>query len=135
MSAGADHCLHLNVEIVREIHAEAIRRFGGAQGVREQALLESAVAAPQASFAGHSPFHDLVEIAAAYLFYLCRNHPFVDGNKRAALGACLVFLRINGLEPQADGPEWEQLVLAVAATSIDREQTTQRLRRLLPQTR
>ncbi len=135
MNGGVGDCLHLSVDMVREIHAEAIRRFGGADGVRESALLESAVAAPQASFGGLSPFHDLAEVAAAYLFYLCRNHPFVDGNKRAALGACLVFLRINGLQPQADGPEWEQWVLAVAATTIDREQTTQKLRRLLPQTR
>ncbi len=135
MNGAVGDCLHLSVDMVREIHAEAIRRFGGADGVRESALLESAVAAPQASFGGLSPFHDLAEVAAAYLFYLCRNHPFVDGNKRAALGACLVFLRINGLQPQADGPEWEQWVLAVAATTIDREQTTQRLRRLLPQTR
>ena len=71
-------------------------------------------------------------MAAAYLFYLCRNHPFVDGNKRAALGACIVFLRLNGIEPKPDGPEWEELTLAVAAGAFDRETTTERLRRLLP---
>jgi death-on-curing protein len=71
-------------------------------------------------------------MAAAYLFYLCRNHPFIDGNKRAALGACLVFLRLNGLEPEADSTAWEELALAVAASEIDREGTTTRLRRLLP---
>lgn len=134
MNGDVGDCLHLSVDIVREIHDEAIRRFGGSAGIRESTLLESAVAAPQASFAGVSPFHDLAELAAAYLFYLCRNHPFVDGNKRAALGACLVFLRINGLEPRDDGPEWEQLVLEVAAGGIDREQTSERLRRLLPRT-
>jgi death-on-curing protein len=72
-----------------------------------------------------------VEIAAAYLFFLCRNHPFVDGNKRAALGACLVFLRLNGKTPQPDGPEWEELVLAVAGGQLDREQTAHRLRALV----
>jgi len=65
------------------------------------------------------------------LYYLCRNHPFIDGNKRAALGACIVFLRLNGVEPRPDGPEWEELVLAIAASSLDREQATIRLRELL----
>ena len=128
---SSDDCFHLTVEIVREIHVEAIARFGGSDGVRDLALLESAVGAPQASFGGKSPYADLVEIAAAYLYYLCRNHPFVDGNKRAALGACIVFLRLNGIEPPADGPEWEELTLAVAASEFDRDQTTARLRKLL----
>jgi death-on-curing protein len=123
------------VEIVREIHAEAIAKFGGSDGVRDMALLESAVGAPQASFGGKSPYDNLAEVAAAYLFYLCRNHPFIDGNKRAALGACLVFLRLNGIEPKADGPEWEELALAVAASAIDRDETTARLRKLLPKER
>ncbi|HWQ93046.1 MAG TPA: type II toxin-antitoxin system death-on-curing family toxin [Clostridia bacterium] len=120
------------MEIVREIHAEAITRFGGSDGVRDSALLESAVAAPQASFGGSSPYRDLAEVAAAYLYYLCRNHPFIDGNKRAALGSCIVFLRLNGVEPKPDGPEWEELVMAIASGSLDREQATIRLRELLP---
>src|SRR3989442_1151449 len=132
MSATPENCFHLSVDIVREIHAQAIARFGGSDGVREVALLESAVAAPQASFGGKSPYADLAEVAAAYLFYLCRNHPFIDGNKRAALGACIVFLRLNGIEPRADGPAWEALTLAVASSALDRAETTARLRKLLP---
>ena len=132
MKAMPEAPFHLTVEIVREIHAAAIQEFGGSAGVREPSLLESAVAAPQASIGGRSPYADLAEMAAAYLFYLCRNHPFIDGNKRAALGACLVFLRLNGLEPEADSTAWEELTLAVAASEIDREGTTTRLRRLLP---
>jgi death on curing protein len=132
MRATLENCFHLTVDIVREIHAAAIAKFGGSDGVRELALLESAVAAPQASFGGQSPYRDIAEVAAAYLFYLCKNHPFVDGNKRAALGACIVFLRLNGIEPKADGPEWEELTLAVAASAIDRDEATQRLRELLP---
>ena len=131
MKATPDNCFHLTVEIVREIHAEAIARFGGADGVREMALLESAVAAPQASFGGQSTYADLAEVAAAYLYYLCQNHPFVDGNKRTALGACVVFLRLNGVEPKADGPEWEVLTMAVAASAVDRDKTTGRLRRMI----
>ena len=130
MKATPENCFHLTVEIVREIHAEAIAKFGGSDGVRDVALLESAVAAPQASFGGKSPYRDVAEVAAAYLFYLCRNHPFMDGNKRAALGACIVFLRLNGVEPKADGPDWEALTLAVAASAIDRDETTKRLRKL-----
>ena len=131
MKATPDNCFHLTVEIVREIHAEAIARFGGADGVREMALLESAVAAPQASFGGQSTYADLADVAAAYLYYLCQNHPFIDGNKRTALGACLVFLRLNGIEPKADGPEWEELTMAVAASAVDRDETTARLRRMI----
>lgn len=131
MSVTPNNCFHLTVEMVREIHAEAIARFGGSDGVRDLPLLESAVAAPQASFGGQSPFTDVVEVAAAYLFYLCRNHPFLDGNKRAALGACIVFLRLNGLQPHADSEAWEELTLAVAASAIDRAETTRRLRQLV----
>lgn len=117
--------------MVVEIHSTAIARFGGAPGIRDAALLESAVAAPQATSGGESLYEDLIEIAAAYLFYLCCNHPFFDGNKRAALAACLVFLRLNGLELIADGQRWEDLTLGVAASCFDREQTTQRLRELV----
>jgi death-on-curing protein len=131
MSLTPENCFHLTVDIVREIHAAAIANFGGSDGLRDLALLESAVAAPQSSFGGQSPYRDLPELAAAYLFYLCRNHPFIDGNKRAALGACLVFLRLNGIEPAKDGPEWEQFTLDVASSALDREQTTARLRKLL----
>ncbi len=131
MSPTPDDCFHLSVEIVKEIHGEVIRLFGGSPGIRELSLLESAVAAPQASFGGKSVYADLPETASAYLFYLCRNHPFVDGNKRAALGACIVFLRLNGVEPHPDDISWEELTLDVAASRLDREQTTARLRALL----
>ncbi len=132
MSASPENCFHLAVEIVREIHAEAIARFGGSDGVRDSALLESAVAAPQASLKGRSPYRDMTEVAAACLYYLCRNYPFIDGNKLAALGSCIVFLRLNGIEPNRDGPEWEELVLAIASGKLDREQATIKLRELLP---
>jgi death on curing protein len=131
MSASPDDCFHLTVEIVREIHQESLQSYGGSDGIRELSLLESAISAPQAGFSGKSVYTDLPEVAAAYLFYLCRNHPFIDGNKRTALGACLVFLRINGLTPLPDEPRWEELTLDVAASRLDREQTTERLRTLL----
>lgn len=130
-SSSQDNCFHLTVDMVLEIHGEALARFGGSAGIRELALLESAVAAPQATFGGQSPYADLIEIAGAYLFYLCTNHPFIDGNKRAALGACLVFLRVNGLKPHGDSQAWTELTLAVAAHAMDRADTTEKLRLLV----
>ena len=109
---------------------------GGSSGLRDRALLESAIAAPQASFGGTPLIVDPLEIAASYLFYLCRNHPFFDGNKRTALASCLVFLQFNGLLPDRDLPSrnvdaWEALVLDVASSRIDRESTADRLKILL----
>ena len=131
MKPTPGNCFYLTVDMVREIHDQAIAGFGGSDGVRDLALLESAVAAPQATFGGRSPFKDMTEVAASYLFYLCRNHPFIDGNKRTALGACIVFLRLNGIEPRGDGPEWEALTTAIAASAIDRDEATKRLREIL----
>ena len=133
MSATPDDCFHLTIEIVREIHAEALKEFGGLNGIRDEGLLASAVFAPQSRFAGKSPYTDLIDVAAAYLFYLCRNHPFLDGNRRTAMGAAIVFLRLNGAEPAPDSEAWERLVLDVASSKLGREQTTQRLRKLVRQ--
>ncbi len=128
--------LHLDAQAVLAIHAEVLAAHGGTPGLRDRGLLESAAAAPQASFGGTPLISDPVEIAAAYLFYLCRNHAFLDGNKRIALAAALVFLSANGLLADPDRPsrridDWETLVLDVAASRIDREETTARLRKLL----
>lgn len=131
MKPTPEDCVHLTVEIVREIHEEALKNFGGAGGIRDEGLLASAVFAPQSSFGGKSPYSDIIEIAAAYLFYLCGNHPFFDGNKRTAMAAAIVFLRLNGVEPTPDSNDWEALMLDVAASKIDRKETTVRLRKLL----
>ena len=124
---------HLTVAAVEAIHTEVLAAHGGGDGIRSRALLESAVAAPQATIFGEPIFPDLVEIAAAYLFYLCSNHPFVDGNKRVALATCLVFLDANGILPDGVLPvePWEALVFDVAASRLDRAQTAHRLRELL----
>ena len=126
-----NNCIHLDLDIVREIHTEVIENFGGSAGIRDIALLESAIAAPQAGFSGKSVYHDIIEIAAAYLYYLCRNHPFLDGNKRTALGACIVFLRLNNMQTARDSSAWEELTLAVAASVLDRDELTERLRKLV----
>jgi death-on-curing protein len=124
------------VDAVKAIHAAVLAAHGGRKGIRQTALLESAVAAPQASFEGRRLLATRMEIAAAYLYYLCRNHPFVDGNKRTALASCLIFLEANGLLPDdnfrlRNADAWEALVIDVASSSIDRTQTTRRLRALL----
>jgi death on curing protein len=131
VSATPDDCIHLTVDIVKEIHKAVIDEFGGLPGVRDEALLSSAIAAPQATLGGQSPYADVVEIAAAYLYYLCRNHAFNDGNKRVAMASAIVFSRLNGLRLAPDSPEWETLMLDVASSRLDREQATARFRRLV----
>ena len=125
--------LHPTVEAVKAIHREVLQAHGGSAGIRDEGLLDSAVAAPQATMMGKPMFSQPVEVAAAYLFYLCRNHPFIDGNKRTALATCLVFLSENGYlsQEKLDVDAWEQLVLDVAASRIDREETTKRLGKVL----
>jgi death-on-curing protein len=124
---------HLTVSAVQAIHAEVLKAHGGSPGIRDLTLLESAVAAPQATMMGQPLITDPIEIAAAYLFYICGNHPFVDGNKRTALASALTFLAENNLLPEEVLPldDWENLVLDVAASRIDRETTTARLRKLV----
>ena len=125
--------LHPTVEAVKAIHREVLQAHGGSAGIRDEGLLDSAVAAPQATMMGKPMFREPLEVAAAYLFYLCRNHPFIDGNKRTALATCLVFLSENGYlsQEKLDVDVWEQLVLDVAASRIDREETTKRLGKVL----
>jgi death-on-curing protein len=135
MSATPDSCIHLTIDDVKEIHDLVIAEFGGSRGVRDEGLLHSAVAAAQATVGGESPFADLTEVAAAYLFYLCRNHSFVDGNKRTAMTAAIVFLRLNSVGVVPDSDKWEALILDVAASRVDRDAATQRLKALVARKR
>lgn len=126
---------HPTVEVVVAIHEVVLAAHGGATGLRSREFLESAVAAPQATMMGQPLIGDPIEIAAAYLFYLCSNHPFVDGNKRVALATCLVILSENGLLPNEDlaVDDWENLTLAVAAGMLGRDEIATTLRKLLEQ--
>mgnify|MGYP005858730389 CR=1 FL=1 len=87
----------LTLAEVIEIHTDQIRRYGGSDGARDINLLSSAVAMPYASFSGSFLHSNIYEMAAAYAFHICQNHPFVDGNKRTALASALVFLELNGV--------------------------------------
>ena len=113
--------LFLSLEEVLEIHRQQIERYGGASGVRDLALLESAVAQPQASFSNEFLHASIAAMAAAYLFHICRNHPFVDGNKRVAANAAITFLLINDWEPTFTEDALVDTVLAVASSSMTKE--------------
>lgn len=80
------------------IHSDQIRNYGGLTGVRDLSLLSSALSMPESSFEGKYLHNDTIEMAAAYGFHLCQNHPFIDGNKRTALASALVFLDLNGTD-------------------------------------
>lgn len=104
----------LSVDEVLALHADQVARYGGGSGIRDLALLESAVAAPRATFGGELLHATLPEIAAAYLFHLVRNHPFVDGNKRTGLAAAIAFLGLHDLWLDAEEDDVVELVLGVA---------------------
>jgi death-on-curing protein len=113
----------LTLEDVLEIHAQQLARFGGGEGVRELGLLESALAQPEATFGGEFVHQDLWEMAAAYLFHVVSNHPFVDGNKRVGLLAALVFLELNGVSLTRGSEELYELTMAVAGQRTKAEVT------------
>ena len=107
----------LDTAIVLDVHAEQLALFGGADGIRDAGLLESALARPLNKFAYGET--GLAALAAAYAFGLARNHPFVDGNKRAAFASIIVFLGLNGID--FDGPPQEAtaMILGLAAGELD----------------
>ncbi len=94
---------------------DQIRRYGGTYGLRDPALLSSALAMPSASFEGQFLHKDLYEQAAAYAFHICQNHPFVDGNKRTGLAAALVYLDLNGIEVSDPKDSLYSLMMDVAS--------------------
>lgn len=108
----------LTLEDVLALHAESVTRFGGARGVRDTGALESALATPQATMFGQFLHPTLEEQAAAYLFHLVQNHPFVDGNKRAGLAAALAFLGLNGRQIRTTSEALVELTLGVAKGEV-----------------
>ncbi len=110
----------LGLDEILEIHRDQIERYGGSAGIRDMGLLQSAVAMPAAGFGGDYLHQDIFEMAAAYLFHITQNHPFVDGNKRTGTVAAVVFLEMNGVELDADENELEELVRSVAMGKADK---------------
>ena len=117
--------IFLGLDEVIEIHNDQIKRYGGRAGIRELDLLKSAIATPAVSFGGDYLHTDIYEMAAAYLFHIVRNHPFIDGNKRTGAVASIVFLMMNGIELIADEETFAELVLSVAEGKIDKARITQ----------
>ena len=112
----------LSVDEVLVIHQRGISEHGGSPELRDRGLLESAAAMPMARFGGQFLHEGIAGMAAAYLFHLCKNHPFVDGNKRVAVAATEVFITLNGYELAATNLELEVLTLGVADSSVSKEQ-------------
>ena len=120
--------IFLTLGEILEIHQDQISRYGGASGIRDIRLLQSALAMPAAGFGGHYLHSDLFEMAAAYLFHITQNHPFVDGNKRTSAVAAIVFLALTDIELNADEDEFEKLVLQVAEGKAGKETVANFLR-------
>lgn len=106
---------------VTALHSALIREFGGIDGIRDEGLLESALAAPFQTFGGEPVYPSLQAKAAQLGFGLIRNHPFVDGNKRIGAHTMLVFLAVNGIKLRYEQQELIDIVLSVAAGQIDRQ--------------
>jgi death-on-curing protein len=119
---------YLALEEVIALHELAIKQSGGMPGLRDVALLESALAQPRLTFDGKDLFPDLVDKAAALGFSLICNHAFVDGNKRIGHLAMEMFLLLNGYEIVAETDEQEAIILNVAAGNSRREIFTEWLR-------
>lgn len=114
--------LFLDLDDVLTIHADQIFRYGGSVALRDQGLLESAVAMPKVSFTGQLAHTDLYEMAAAYLYHIVMNHPFVDGNKRTGMVCAIVFLELNGIQVKPDHDAIVDFVLAIAQGQKDKNQ-------------
>jgi death on curing protein len=110
----------LSIAEVIEIHQNQIILYGGEAGIRDIGLLKSALGMPPATFGGEFLHTDIYEIAAAYLFHLVQNHPFIDGNKRVGAVSCLVFLALNGYLFNAPEKDFAEMVISVASGLISK---------------
>ena len=104
-----------------EIHEYQIEHFGGSDGMRSREMLESAVGIPSSTFSGNYLHPTIPDMAAAYLFHLVENHPFVDGNKRVGTMSALVFLELNGYDFDASDDELTEVVLQVASGKMSKD--------------
>jgi len=114
----------LSLDEVLELHADQISSFGGTPGVRDEGLLESALAQPQATFGGQFLHPTISEQAAAYLYHIAMNHPFVDGNKRTAFAVTDTFLRLNGCALNLTDDRAYDLVMRVARGTMTKEEVS-----------
>jgi len=111
----------LSMAEVLLIYEDQIRRYGGIYGIRDTALLSSALALPESRFSGEYLHLGIPEMAAAYAYHISENHPFIDGNKRAALASALVFLDINGYEFDCDEEVLYNTMMSVAKGELSKK--------------
>jgi death-on-curing protein len=114
----------LSLDEVLELHDDQIYSFGGTPGVRDEGLLESALAQPQATFGGQFLHRTISEQAAAYLYHIAMNHPFIDSNKRTAFAVTDTFLRLNGCTLNLTDDRAYDLVMRVARGTMTKEELT-----------
>ena len=126
----ADAVRFLTLSEVLTILRDQITRYGGSFGVRDLGLLSSAIAVPQASFAGHALHNDIFEMAAAYAFHICQNHPFIDGNKRVALASALIFLDLNGASISDPAERLYEMMMEVAESRMGKSEIVSVFREL-----
>ena len=120
----------LTLSEVLTILQDQITRYGGAFGVRDIGLLSSAVSVPRAEFGGETLHADLFEMAAAYAFHICQNHPFIDGNKRVALASALVFLDLNGVSVSDPEGKLYVMMMGVAQSKLGKPKIAEVIREL-----
>ena len=120
----------LTLSEVIEIHSNQIKLYGGKEGIRDISLLSSAVAMPYATFSGEYLHRDIYEMAAAYAFHICRNHAFIDGNKRTALASSLVFLELNGISIADPEERLYEALMNIASGKLSKESFAEILRSL-----
>jgi death-on-curing protein len=118
----------LEVQDILLLHADQIDLYGGDYGVRDAGLLESAASQARATFGGEFLHADIFEMAAAYLFHIVQNHPFVDGNKRAGATAALVFLDLNGVAIRLPKGALYDLTMSVATGQAGKKEVAEFLR-------
>jgi death-on-curing protein len=123
--------LFLTLAEVVEIHKDQIDRYGGHPGIRDYDLLSSAIAAPQATWNSEYLNSDILEMAAAYIFYICQDHPFIDGNKRTALASGLVYLEINGISIMDENGALYPAVMSIALGQLGKSEMAAVLRGLV----
>lgn len=114
---------------ILEIHEDQLERYGGETGIRDVGLLKSALSMPSATYGGEFLHSDIYEMAAAYIFHIVQNHPFVDGNKRTGAVAALVFLILNGYNFEAPEDEFAKTILDVASGKFSKPEIALFVRR------
>ena len=111
----------ISADAALKIHDDLIDAYGGAEGIRDYGLLLSALEMPKASFGGTEMHPAFFDKAAAYLYHVARNHPFIDGNKRTAAALALTFLEMNHVKFKIDMHELEELVVATAQGLVSKQ--------------